>query len=294
MSDAQEAVTDNSDDDSGPAPAERQHGRAGRNLVAAVGVGAVLGAVVLATLLFVKAIFVALVVALVALAVYELAVALRPAGVRLPLIPLLPCVVALMIGAYVGSTTAMVAVLGVSAIVVSVWRMIGGREGFIRDVTASMFVVLYVPFLGSFAVLLVNPDDGHLRVICFLAVTVASDIGGYVAGVLFGRHKLAPEVSPKKSWEGLAGSAALCLAMGVVLVVVLLDGPWWVGVILGAIAPAAATMGDLFMSMLKREVGVKDMGSFLPGHGGIMDRLDSLLPMAFFSWIVLALLVPAG
>lgn len=269
------------------------YGRAGRNLVAAVVVGLLLGAAVLVALLLVKEVFVGLVVALVGVAVYELALALRPTGVRMPPVPLLFGVALMLIGTYVGGTTALVGALGVTVVAVCAWRIIGEREGFVRDVTASTFVVMYVPFLACFAILLLRPDDGPLRVVCFLAVTVASDIGGYVAGVLFGRHKLAPNISPQKSWEGLAGSALLCLATGIPTVMFLLDGPWWVGLILGAIAPAMGTVGDLFVSMLKRDVGIKDMGRFLPGHGGIMDRLDSLLPMALMSWFVLTLLIPA-
>lgn len=281
-------VSDEPDEDA----SGRSYGRAGRNLVAAVSVGILLGGLVLLTLLLVKAVFVGLVVVLVGVAVYELALALRPTGVRLPPVPLLFGVAVMLVGAYVGATTALVGALGLTVVAVCAWRIAGGREGFVRDVTASTFVVMYVPFLASFAILLLRPEDGPFRVICFLVVTIASDVGGYVAGVLFGRHQLAPEVSPKKSWEGLAGSAVLCLAAGITLVVLLLDGPWWVGLILGAVAPAMSTVGDLFVSMLKRDVGIKDMGSFLPGHGGIMDRLDSLLPMAMVSWFLLTVLVP--
>ena len=105
-----------------------------------------------------------------------------------------------------------------------------------------------------------------------------SDIGGYAAGVLFGKHPMAPSVSPKKSWEGFAGSVVACVVGGVALVVRwLLDGPWWAGVVLGAVAAVGATLGDLCESMIKRDLGIKDMGSILPGHGGLMDRLDSLL-----------------
>lgn len=286
---AADTVTDEPSEDSSGG----SHGRAGRNLVAAASVGALLGAVVLAALLWIKVVFVGVVVVLVGVAVYELALALRPTGVRLPPAPLLFGVALMLVGAYVGGTNALVGALGFTAVAVCAWRIAGGREGFVRDVTASTFVVLYVPFLASFAILLLRPEDGPYRVVCFLAVTVASDLGGYFAGVLFGRHQLAPEISPKKSWEGLAGSAVLCLATGITLVTLLLDGPWWAGLILGAVAPAMGTLGDLFVSMLKRDVGIKDMGSFLPGHGGIMDRLDSLLPMAMISWFLLSLLVPA-
>jgi phosphatidate cytidylyltransferase len=158
--------------------------------------------------------------------------------------------------------------------------------------TGGVFVALYVPFLASFAMLMLRQEDGPFRVVLFVAVTVASDVGGYVAGVLFGRHRLAPSISPGKTWEGVAGSTLFCLAVGVAGVMILLHGTWWAGLILGIAATVTATLGDLVESMLKRDIGIKDMGSLLPGHGGVMDRLDSLLPTALVSWLVLSLLVP--
>ena len=266
--------------------------RPGRNLAAAILVGLLMGAVVIASLFIVKAVFVALVVVAVGVAVIELSRALQPAGVGLPVIPLLAGVVGMLVGAYVGQTPALVGALGLTTLAVCVGRLPGGREGFVRDVTAGVFVALYVPFLASFAMLMLRLEDGPFRVLIFVAVTVASDVGGYVAGVLFGRHRLAPSISPGKTWEGVAGSTLFCLAVGVASVMILLHGTWWAGLILGIAATVTATLGDLVESMLKRDVGIKDMGSLLPGHGGVMDRLDSLLPTALVSWLVLSLLVP--
>jgi phosphatidate cytidylyltransferase len=130
-------------------------------------------------------------------------------------------------------------------------------------------------------------------VVVFIAVTVLSDIGGYVAGVLFGRHPMAPTISPKKSWEGFAGSALFTAVGGALLVTLLVDGLWWEGVVIGLAAMVAATLGDLCESMIKRDLGIKDMGSLLPGHGGMMDRLDSLLLAAPVTYLLLSWLVPA-
>ncbi|HEY8455531.1 MAG TPA: phosphatidate cytidylyltransferase [Actinopolymorphaceae bacterium] len=271
-----------------------QRPRSGRNLAAAISVGVLLGVLLVGSLFIVKAAFVGFVVLAVGIAVVELSLALRPAGVRLPVVALLAGVVAMLVGAYVWQTAALLGALGLTALAVCFGRLLGGREGYVRDVTAGVFVALYVPFLAGFALLLLRPDDGPFRVLLFVAVAVASDVGGYVAGVLFGRHKLAPTISPGKTWEGLAGSALLCLAVGVAGVMILLDGTWWTGLVLGVVATATATLGDLVESMLKRDVGIKDMGTLLPGHGGVMDRLDSLLPTALVSWLVLTLLVPPG
>jgi len=114
----------------------------------------------------------------------------------------------------------------------------------------------------------------------FILAVVLSDTGGYAAGVLFGRHKLAPRVSPAKSWEGLGGSLVMTIVGTAVSVPLLLDGAWWQGALIGAAVVVTATLGDLGESLLKRDLGVKDMGSLLPEHGGVMDRLDSLLPTA--------------
>jgi phosphatidate cytidylyltransferase len=179
----------------------------------------------------------------------------------------------------------------VTALGTMLWRLRAGVDGFVRDATAGVFVAVYVPFLAGFVTLLLKPDDGPLRVLTFILVTIASDIGGYAVGVLAGRHPMAPVISPKKSWEGFAGSAVFCVAAGWASVVYLLDGDWWVGVLLGLVAVVMATLGDLSESLIKRDLGIKDMGDLLPGHGGLMDRLDSILfaaPAAFLLLSVLA------
>jgi len=121
---------------------------------------------------------------------------------------------------------------------------------------------------------------------------VCSDVGGYVGGVFFGKHPMSPTVSPKKSWEGLAGSALACMIAGVLLVGQALDGLWWQGLLFGAAIALSATLGDLGESIVKRDLGIKDMGSLLPGHGGLMDRMDSLLPSAAVAYLLLTMFVP--
>ncbi|HEX4700062.1 MAG TPA: phosphatidate cytidylyltransferase, partial [Actinomycetes bacterium] len=163
-----------------------------------------------------------------------------------------------------------------------------------RDVTASTFAALYVPFLAGFAALMLRDEDGADRVVVFIALVVLSDVGGYVAGVLFGRHPMAPTVSPKKSWEGFCGSALFCAAGGAATFPTLLDGAAaWQGALVALAVMVTATLGDLGESMIKRDLGIKDMGSLLPGHGGIMDRLDSLLPAAPVAYLLLSWLVPS-
>jgi phosphatidate cytidylyltransferase len=277
----------------GPAPATVPgHGRAGRDLRAATAVGLALAILVLGTLFVWKQAFVGLAVVAIAVAVWELGQALATRTIRVPLVPVLLGAVLMLVGGYVGGHQTLVVALGLTVVAVVVWRLGENAPGYAGDVAAGIFVAVYVPFLAGFAILLLQPPDGPWRVLTCILVVAASDTGGYVAGVLAGRHPMAPTVSPKKSWEGFAGSVVASLAIGVLAVVVTLDGDWWVGAVLGAAAVVTATLGDLGESMIKRDLGLKDMSTLLPGHGGIMDRLDSLLPTAPVAWLILTALVP--
>jgi phosphatidate cytidylyltransferase len=273
-------------------PPERRT-RAGRNLPAAIAVGLALGAVVLLSLYLWKAAFVGVVVVAIVLAAWELTNAFGSGRIRVPVVPLAVGSVAILVSAYAGGSEAMVVALALTVFAMMLWRSPENPKGYVRDVTAATFAALYLPFLAGFAVLLLRPDDGANRVVVFIVLTVLSDVGGYVAGVLFGKHPMAPTVSPKKSWEGFAGSALFCAAGGAVLLPTLLDGQIWQGVVCGLAVMVSATLGDLGESMIKRDLGIKDMGSLLPGHGGIMDRLDSLLPAAPVTFLLLSWLVPA-
>ncbi len=267
-------------------------GRAGRDLPIATAVGLGLGVLVLASLYVVKVAFVPVAAVAIVVAVWELANALAVRDIRPPIVPLAVGAVAMLVAAYAGGTETLVAALALTVLAVLVWRLPDGPEAYLRDTTAAVFTAVYVPFLAGFAILMLRPDDGAERVTTFLVVTVCSDVGGYLAGVLLGKHPMAPRVSPKKSWEGFAGSVLFCAAGGVLTMHYLLGEPWWKGVLLGLAAVFAATLGDLGESMLKRDLGIKDMGALLPGHGGIMDRLDSLLVTAPVIWAMFALLLP--
>jgi phosphatidate cytidylyltransferase len=284
-----------------PAPSQRAGGvggraggRAGRNLPVAIGVGVALAALIVLSLYVVKAAFVALVAVAMLVAVWELTSALGSKQITPPVVPVSVGTVAMIAGAYFGGSQALVVALALTVLGVIVWRLTDGPAGYVRDMTAGVFTAAYVPFLASFAVLLVVPDDGELRVTTFFLVTTFSDIGGYAAGVLFGRHPMAPAISPKKTWEGFAGSALTCMAVGAAALTLLFAEAWWKGVLLGAGIVLAATLGDLGESVVKRDLGVKDMGNLLPGHGGIMDRIDSLLLSAPVAWLLLTVLVPLG
>lgn len=263
--------------------------RAGRNLPAAIASGVVLGAIVLATLFTVQWIFVAVVALAIVLAVRELHAAFAHRGIAIARTPLYAGCVASVAAAYQWGVVALAVVLGSIILATFIWRLRLGTEGYVADITASIFIAAYLPFMAGFVMLMLREDNGPQRIVAFILLTICNDIGGYAAGVLFGRHPMAPHISPKKSWEGFAGSLIAQSAMGIALFVLLFDAPWWQGLITGAVLTVTATAGDLSESAIKRDLGVKDMGSFLPGHGGVMDRLDSLVPNAFASWLLLSL-----
>ena len=265
--------------------------RAGRNLPAAVASAVVLLAAIAASLFFWKGAFMVIVVAAVVVAVWELGQAFEHGGIRLVREPLMVGGVTMVLAAYVWGTPSMGTAAAVTVLACMLWRLRGGVEGYVRDVTATAFTAFYVPFLGGFVALLLAEPRGDLAIVTFILVTIASDIGGYAVGVLAGKHPMAPVISPKKSWEGFAGSTAFCVLAGWASVTYLLDGDWWVGVLVGLIGVVTATLGDLCESVIKRDLGIKDMSSIIPGHGGLMDRLDSLLATAAPVWLMLHYLV---
>jgi phosphatidate cytidylyltransferase len=274
-----------------PAPPVTPASRAGRNLPAAIASGVVLGVAIIASLVFWKPAFMLIVVAAVLVAVWELGHAFATGEIRIAREPVMAGGVLMVLVAYFFGAPALVTATAVTALVTMLWRLRGGIAGYVMDTTAAVFTIMYVPFLGSFVALLLAEDRGAAAIVTFILVTIASDIGGYAVGVLAGKHPMAPVISPKKSWEGFAGSAVSCVVVGWLTVVYLLDGDWWVGVALGASAVVMATLGDLCESVIKRDLGIKDMSQIVPGHGGLMDRLDSLLATAAPVWLLLHYLV---
>lgn len=273
-----------------PAPKSR----AGRNLPAAIASAVALAVVVLVSLFTLKWIFAVVAVVAISIAIRELVAAFGQSRIRLARTPLYVAAVAVPAVAYVWGAPAQLVATGIVVLAILIWRIRRGYEGYVRDVAASTFVVMYLPFMAGFLMLTLAADNGAQRVVVFVLLTVSNDIGGYATGVLFGKHPIAPQISPKKSWEGFAGSVTLQCLVGALSFVYLLDAPWWQGLVAGLVMTVTATAGDFAESAIKRDLGVKDMGTFLPGHGGMMDRLDSLIPNAFTSWALFTLFLGSG
>jgi len=271
------------------------HINAGRNLPAAIAVGAVLGGLALVTLLTVKATFLIYMGVALLIALHELDTALKTKGIKIPLIPVVAGGAAMALAAYWAAGGAVAAIFALTLLGILIARMFSGAEGYVRDVTAGVFTTAYLGLLGATVAAMLADHNGGKRVLIFIVLTICSDIGGYFAGITLtpftGGHKMAPVISPKKTWEGLAGSVFLAVVAGGLLLPALLHGHWWQGIVTGVAAVAAAVFGDLAESMIKRDLGIKDMGSLLPGHGGILDRIDSLLACAPVVWLLLAVFV---
>jgi phosphatidate cytidylyltransferase len=258
--------------------------RTGRNLPAAVASGVVLAVIVIVSLFTYKPLFGLVVIAALAIAMREMVQAFASRDIKIARVPAYGSVVVLPVVAYFAGPIWQLVATGALVLLAMLWRIRRGVDGYVRDITASVFVIVYLPFMAGFLMLTLATDDGPWRVIVFILLTISNDIGGYFAGIFYGKHPIAASISPKKSWEGFAGSVLMQSVVGALSFMFLLDAPWWQGVIAGLVLTVTATGGDFAESAIKRDLGIKDMGSFLPGHGGMMDRLDSLIPNAFASW----------
>ncbi|MFE0418653.1 phosphatidate cytidylyltransferase [Streptomyces tendae] len=276
-----------------PSPQKKS---AGRDLGAAIGVGVGLGVVIIASLFVVKAVFVGVIAVAVVVGLWELTTRLQERkGIKAPLVPLAIGGAAMVVAGYARGAEGAWVAMALTALAVLVWRMTEPPEGYLKDVTAGLFAAFYVPFLATFVAMMLAADDGAWRVLVFLILTVVSDTGAYAVGWRFGKKKLAPRISPGKTREGLLGAVAFAMVAGALCTQFLIDdGTWWQGLLLGLVVAISATLGDLGESMIKRDLGIKDMGTLLPGHGGIMDRLDSLLPTAPVVWLLLVIFVGSG
>ncbi|WP_435203513.1 phosphatidate cytidylyltransferase [Janibacter sp. GS2] len=275
-----------------PAPAGPSS-RAGRNLPVAIGTGVFLGALAIGLLLLHPVGFLALICVAVVVAVWEMRQALAEGGLYAPFVPVAVGAVSMTVAGYLRGAEALVFAATLTIIAILIWRVADGLTGALRDVGAGALVLLYPCFLVGFAALMLAEPQGRWRIFVFILITVFSDIGGYAVGVLLGKHPMAPKLSPKKSWEGFAGSVVSCaLVAGITIPLVFDGGLWWQGAVLGALIAPVATIGDLIESSLKRNLGIKDMSNILPGHGGLMDRLDSLVLVVPLAWFALRIIAP--
>jgi phosphatidate cytidylyltransferase len=286
-----------------PGKKKPKKSRAGRNLPAAIAVGGAIGVTIIVVLLYAKYLWIVMVAVAIPVATHEVVRRLREAGFVIPVVPLLigGQVMVWLTGPF--HAAGVLAGFGGTVVICMFWRLLrqgapatdgsagadSAHANYLRDVAATVFLAAWVPLFASFGVLLVYPPDGSGRVFCLMIGVVCSDSGGYAVGVLFGKHPMVPSISPNKSWEGLVGSLLFGITATALTATLLAHKPVWIGLLLGLTIVATASLGDLVESQIKRDLGIKDMGRILPGHGGLMDRLDGTLPAAVATWIVLTL-----
>jgi phosphatidate cytidylyltransferase len=273
---------------------ERIEARTGRNLPLAILIGLALGFAMLFSLIVVKELFMIVAAFLIVFTAFELASALRSAGRRVPRWPTVIAALATVPAAfYLGDTGKWLVTIG-GILLVALWRLAeltvprlrGPWHELRSDLVAGTFIQVYVPFLASFSVILTAKEGGEWWTLAFLIIVIATDTGAYATGLTFGKHPMAPRISPKKTWEGFAGSVAAAFLAGVLLSIFMIHEPWWFGFVFGGVMVATATIGDLTESLLKRDLGIKDISTWLPGHGGFLDRMDSIVLSAAAAYVL--------
>lgn len=276
---------------------EKIRARTGRNLLAAIGIGVALGAVFLASLIIpnLKWLFIIFGAGLIGFTVFELSSALRQAGRDIPrVVSTISAVAVVPLAFFFHVQGLWLATVG-AVILVSLFRLgelavrpshrTGARAVWL-DLGAGAFIQIYVTFMAGFYLVLTGSDGGEWWTLASIITVVVTDVGAYATGLRFGRHKLAPNISPGKTWEGFAGSIVFAVVAGILLAILMLHQPWWVGLVMGVLLALVGTAGDLTESLIKRDIGVKDISTWLPGHGGFLDRLDSILPSAAVAYLI--------
>lgn len=263
--------------------------KAGRKLLPSIGVGLALIGLVWFTLSYQRALFAIVVATAVILGVRELVRAFAARSIVISFNGLTVASIGLSYAAWVGGVAGLAIATAIAIPLLLIRALLQGPDGFVAKATATSFGLLYLPFLAGFLILLARPSTGFQRVMTFMILVGCNDTFGYIVGVLFGKHPLVPKISPKKTWEGLVGSLFFTMAGGALAFEYIMDMHWWIGLIVGMMIVFTATCGDLIESAMKRDLSLKDMGTLLPGHGGMLDRLDSVVLSAPAMWLALEL-----
>jgi phosphatidate cytidylyltransferase len=263
--------------------------RAGRKLVPSIVVGLSLLGLIWFSLSVYKELFLFVLGTAVVLGIREIVRAFNSRSIAISFPSLSIAAIALLGSAWIDGIAGLAIATAISFPILLIRLLLNGPEGFVGKATATTFTLLYLPFLAGFLILLATPSNGFQRVMTFVVLVGCNDTFGYFVGVLFGKHPLVPTISPKKTWEGLAGSVVFTIVGGCLAFHYIMNMDWWIGIIVGLMIVFTATCGDLIESAMKRDLSLKDMGTLLPGHGGMLDRLDSVVLSAPAMWLALEL-----
>ena len=256
---------------------EAINAKAGRKLLPSIFVGLSLVALVWLSLAYARILFAVLIAVVISLGIRELVRAFAAANIGVSSVSLNLATIGLIYATWIDGVEGLVVGTAIAFPILLILRLRKGPHDFVRSATATTFGLIYLPFLAGFLILLGQPSDGLARVMTFVILVGCNDTFGYLVGVLIGRHPLVPTISPKKTWEGLIGSVIFTPMGGALCFYYILELQWWIGIVVGLMIVFTATSGDLIESAMKRDLSLKDMGSILPGHGGVLDRLDSVL-----------------
>jgi phosphatidate cytidylyltransferase len=268
---------------------EAINAKAGRKLLPSIFVGLSLVALVWLSLAYARILFAALIAVVISLGIRELIRAFAAANIEVSSVSLNLATIGLIYATWIDGVEGLVVGTAIAFPVLLILRLRKGPHDFVRSATATTFGLIYLPFLAGFLILLGHPSDGLARVMTFVILVGCNDTFGYLVGVLIGRHPLVPTISPKKTWEGLIGSLIFTTLGGALCFHYIFELQWWIGIVVGLMIVFTATSGDLIESAMKRDLSLKDMGSILPGHGGMLDRLDSVLLSAPALYLALEL-----
>ena len=263
--------------------------KAGRKLLPSIGVGLSLIGLVWFALSYQREIFAIVVAIAVVLGVREIVRAFAAHSITVSFNGLALAAIGLSYATWNGGVAGLAIATAIAFPLLLIRALLQGPEGFVAKATGTTFALLYLPFLAGFLILLARPSTGFQRVMTFMVLVGCNDTFGYIVGVSLGKHPLVPNISPKKTWEGLAGSTVFTVIGGCLAFKYIMDMHWWIGIIVGLMIVFTATCGDLIESAMKRDMSLKDMGSLLPGHGGMLDRLDSVVLSAPAMWLALEL-----
>jgi len=263
--------------------------KAGRKLLPSIGVGLSLLGLIWFSLSLYKQLFLVVLTIAIVLGIREITRACNSRSIAISFPSLSIAAVALLGAAWIDGIAGLAIATAISFPILLIRLLLNGPENFVAKATATTFALLYLPFLAGFLILLAIPSTGFQRVMTFVVLVGCNDTFGYIVGVLLGKHPLVPTISPKKTWEGLAGSVVFTIIGGCLAFNYIMDMQWWLGIIVGLMIVFTATCGDLIESAMKRDLSLKDMGTLLPGHGGMLDRLDSVVLSAPAMWLALEL-----
>ena len=264
--------------------------RAGRELIPSIAVSVVILGLVFGALKINPLIFAGLIWIVMLLAIREIVRAYRAGGIEVAGLPIYVAATGILGATWFGKIGGLSVALAVTIPNVMVYLLLASPKDFVKRSTAAVFAIFYIPFLAGFILLLAHSHSPIPKIFTLVVLVSFNDTFAYFSGVLFGKHPMAPHISPKKTWEGLAGAIiATTIGAGLVFAYVL-DDYWWLGALVGVLGVITATCGDLIESAVKRDLQIKDMGTILPGHGGILDRVDSLLFTAPSVWFVFELI----